>query len=255
MCTLTSLGKFGKNAAQTSEAEACEFCRGGTFAKSTGMVACDGKPCDPGQESLWGTTSQKKCENCAVGTFAALPGSSECTYSLSLHTYSLSYSFSRSLRTFCMSSGLVCGKNAVAPIKSASCTECVDGRVPVASAACNFPGGALVCGIGYRADPTRCDRRTFLPPLIPHPALALDSLLSPLCHALHPKHRCQLHIVRNGEVRFHGFDLYDVYGLRSGPFRIDAWSIIMQQMRAGARNVSQLPSDELHEMQQWKILE
>lgn len=87
------------------------------------------------------------------------------------------------------------------------------------------------------------------------PASALDSLLSPLCHALHPKHRCQLHIVRNGEVRFHGLDLYDVYGLRSGPFRIDAWSIILQQMRAGARNVSQLPSDELHEMQQWKILE
>ena len=226
------------------------------------MVACDGKPCDPGQESFWGQTSQKKCENCAVGTFAALPGSSECTYP-SLHI--LIRILSRSLRTFCMSStfpssssaseGLVCGNNAVAPIKSASCTECVDGRVPVASAACNFPGGALVCGIGYRADPTRCDRRTFLPPLIPHPALALDSLLSPLCHALHPKHRCQLHIVRNGEVRFHGLDLYDVYGLRSGPFRIDAWSIILQQMRAGARNVSQLPSDELHEMQQWKILE
>lgn len=135
------------------------------------MVACDGKPCDPGQESFWGQTSQKKCENCAVGTFAALPGSSECTYP-SLHI--LIRILSRSLRTFCMSStfpssssaseGLVCGNNAVAPIKSASCTECVDGRVPVASAACNFPGGALVCGIGYRADPTRCDR-PFLPPL------------------------------------------------------------------------------------------
>ena len=55
------------------------------------MVACDGKPCDPGQESFWGQTSQKKCENCAVGTFAALPGSSECT---SFSSYSHSYSFS-----------------------------------------------------------------------------------------------------------------------------------------------------------------